>query len=153
MYFFNINGIKKQFIEGKFTDKDLLPYLIISIVFYIVLTEINYYFPVNANIADYTMTLLSLIISITGILYAYHCNGRGEGKDFASKFFSIGFVVLIRFLVFSIPLFFLIIIFEGVRFHDQEEIPTTFFQVIILSIWEALYFYRTAKHIGDTKNV
>ncbi len=156
MYFWKVESLKKNIVDGSFTDKELIPYLVISIGLYALLIEVSGYLSyeyvnIDVNIWSYVMSGLNILIPVAGTIYTYKCNGGGNGENFASKYISIGFVVLIRFLVYSIPLWGLMIVYFAVMtFRSQEELPTTYVEVIVLSAWSALLYYRIAKHIGDT---
>jgi len=151
MYFWKIESLKKDIVDGSFTDKELIPYVLIYAGLYAVGMELTGYLPYeDPNIWAYVLSTLNVLIPIVGTFYAYKCNGGGNGENFASKYFSIGFVVGIRFLVFLIPFITLLFIYWMIRFGEQEELPTTYIEVTLFSTWCALFYYKMAKHISDT---
>ncbi|MFP4550478.1 MAG: hypothetical protein ACLFNT_06710, partial [Spirochaetales bacterium] len=58
----------------------------------------------GTDIWTYVLSFLKVIIPVAGTIYAYQRNGGRNGTGFAKKFFSIGFVIGIRFLVCGVPL-------------------------------------------------
>jgi hypothetical protein len=151
MYFWKVESLKKDIVDGSFTDKKLIPYVVLSVGIYALGNGVAGYLPCeDVNIWNYILSILNVMIPIVGTIYAYKCNGGGNGKNFASKYISIGFVVGIRFLVYLIPLMVLIAIYGAVVFGEKEELPTTYVEVILFSAWYSLLYYKTAKHISDT---
>ncbi len=151
MYFWKVESLKKDIVEGSFTDKELIPYVVVYAGLYALGIEATGYMPYeDVNIWTYVLSILNVLIPIAGTIYAYQCNRGGNGENFASKYFSIGFVVGIRFLVYLIPLMAVMIVYWVVMFGEQEELPTTYVEVILFATWYALLYYKMAKHIGDT---
>lgn len=151
MYFWKVESLKKDIVGGSFTDKELIPYVVLCAGLYALDIEVTGYLPYeDVNILTYVMSALNVLIPILGTIYAYKCNGGSNGENFASKYFSIGFVISIRFLVYSVPLIVLMIFYWEIMFGEQEELPTTFVEVILFSAWYALLYFRVAKHISET---
>ena len=151
MYFWNIESLKEDIVNGLFADKELIPYVVIYVGLYAVSIEIIGYLPYeDINVWTYVLSILNVIIPIAGTIYAYKCNGGANGTNFASKYFSIGFVVGVRFLAYLIPLMVLMIVYWVVVFSDQEELSTTILEVVLFSSWYALLYFKMANHIGDT---
>lgn len=154
MYFWKIELLKKDIVEGSFTDKELIPYIVLYAGLYAFSMETSGYLPYkDANIWTYILSILNVLIPIVGTIYAYKCNNSGNGENFASKYFSIGFVVGIRFLVYLIPLMALMIVYWVVILEEQEELLTTPVEVILFSAWYALFYYKMARHISSTTKV
>ena len=130
----------------------IIPYVVLYAGLNALGIEVTGYLPYeDVNIWTYVMSALNVLIPVAGTIYAYKCNGGGNGEKFASKYFSIGFVVVIRFLVYLIPLMVLMIVYWVVMFGEQGELPaTTFVEVVLFSAWYALLYFRMAKHISDT---
>lgn len=103
MYYWKVESLKEDIVNGAFTDKQLIPYMVLYVGLYALSMEITGYLPYeHVNNWTYILSVLSVLIPITGTIYAYKCNGGSNGKNFASKYFSIGFVVSVRFLIYLI---------------------------------------------------
>ena len=151
MYFWKIESLKEDIANGSFTDKELIPYVVLYVCLYAVGIEIAAYSPYeDINIWTYVLSILNVVIPIVGTIYAYQKNGGGSGNNFASKYISIGFVVVVRFLVYLIPVMIFMIIYWTIKYGDQVELPTSIVEVIAFSSWYALIYFRVGKHIGDT---
>ncbi len=115
------------------------------------LLELGTHFPPEAtNFWDGLLSVLSVLIAVAGTVYAYRANRGGEGQDFAAKYFGIGFVVAVRFLVFGIPILVALILYWSYAFGDLETMPTTPLEVTVIAAWSAAIYLRVAKHMRDT---
>ena len=104
MYFWKINELKKQIVERGLSEAQVFYYILLFVGFSIAGVELVGYFPYEEpNGWSYLQSGLNFIIPIAGTIAAYHVNGGENGKAFAAKYFSISFVVLVRFLVYLIP--------------------------------------------------
>ena len=152
MYFWNINALKEDIKQGDFTDKQVISYIVLSLFLYSVGLEFAYLFPLtepNYNIWDGIDSFLSIAVPVAGTLYAYKKNGGEVGKDFANKYFSIGFVLGIRFFVYLILPMVILTIYWSID-NRNEETETTFVEIFILYAWYILFYYQLGKHISET---
>ena len=153
MYFWNINMLKEDIKSGNFGDKEAIVYIVISLALYSIGLELVSLLPMieNYNLWDYVNSFLSVLVPVLGTIYAYKKNGGDEGKDFANKYFSIGFVMGIRFLVYFIGVIVLLIIYWSYVFPNNEEMPTTFVEVLLFFIWYVALYFQIAKHIEEIR--
>ena len=152
MYFWNIEALKQEIVEGTFTDGEVIQYIIVFVGLSVAAIEVMMYFPYDGiiNYWTYTLSVLSLLINIGGTIYAYKLNGGPNGKDFASKFFGIGFVVAVRLFVYFIPVMVIMGLYWIDEFGTDKAISTTFFEVVVFAVWNILFYLRMAKHIENT---
>lgn len=151
MYFWNINSLKNEIVDGKFSDRKVFPYVVVCAALYAAIIEFTAYLPYeDVNNWTYTLSALNILVALGGTVFVYYSNGGANGKDFASKYFGIGFVISIRFLVYLIPLMILMMVYWIYAFEDQETIPTTPIEVVIFTSWYALLYFRIGKHVNDT---
>ncbi len=143
MYFCNIKALKEEIKSGDFGDKKAIVYIVVSIALYSIGLELTVLFPLveDHNIWDGVDSLLSILVPVLGTIYAYRKNGGAEGKDFANKYFSISFVIGIRFLVYFVGLVMLMMFYWSYSYGDIEEIPTTGIDVLIFAIWYVALYY------------
>jgi len=154
MYFWKIESLKDDIKNNKFDDKALLPYIILTITLYTFGTEIIAYLPhEEVNTWSYILSLMNILIPTLGTIYAYKKNGGANGTNFANKYFSINFVVGIRFLIYLIPMMIILIGYWEFTFPEEDNIPTTLFEVVVFSLWYILLYLNTAKHIGALSKV
>ncbi len=99
MYIWNIEGLKKDIKVGRLTEKDRFIYMFLTFIFTSLCFEIALRTPVGSrNIWDTINSLSYFLIPVLGTFLAYRSNGADNGTDFLGRFFSISFVVTVRFL-------------------------------------------------------
>jgi hypothetical protein len=84
---------------------------------------------------------------ILGTIMAFRANGGESGVQFAARYFSIGLVATIRFMILLIPIMIAMMIYWFTSYDMENEIPTSGFEVAVLSIWYALLYAYIAKQI------
>jgi hypothetical protein len=149
MYFFKYHPLKEILKNRELTDRQALPYIFV----FMGLTAFFMSFPLldEMNGWDYLSGFLSVILSIAGVYYAYLQNGGAEGYDFIQKYIVLGWVVSVRVLLISIPIFF--VAFLTGDFLGLVEDTSTAYDVIILAAFEVILYQRIGRHIRDTKTI
>ena len=86
------------------------------------------------------MAIIQIVLFIGGTYYAFYSNGAIKGKDFSKRFFSIGWVFLLRATFFMgigmLNLYMMTYLF-GV-----ESLFTVKNSAIIALIFEILFYWR-----------
>jgi len=156
MYFWKIENLKQDIITPKFSEKDRFIYAFIYISLSVIMIEALTYISVLSveefNIWDNINSITNIIIPIVGTFYAYKMNGGSQGNDFLGKFFSINFVVSIRFLALLVPLFLLLFFYYSIMVNEEESLQSSPIEIIPFQIWYILLYVRTCKHIRDVRN-
>lgn len=156
MYFWKINDLKKLIVERGLSEAQIFYYVLLFVGLSAAGIEFMAYFPSeDPNAWTYVQSGLNFLIPVIGTVVAYHANRGAEGKAFAAKYFSISFVMAIRFFVYLIPVMVALLIYQGVSvdwssFEDDAAFQTGWFEVVLLSAWYAALYVRIAKHIRDT---
>jgi hypothetical protein len=152
VYFWNIEALKGDIRADNFSEKDRFIYFIICFVLGAIGFELVMYTPIeNANIWDYVFSFLNILILLVGTVFAYRANGSSNGSDFLGKYFSISFVVSIRFLIYSIPLLVLYIIYYEYNYYEQE-VATSYIDIIPFLIWSSLIYWNVFRHIKQVNS-
>lgn len=152
MYIWKINALKEQIATGQQTEKDRFIYCLIYVTLSVVGMESMSHIPVeNPNMWDMTYSIGISIITFFGTMFAYKFNGGANGVDFLGRYFSIGFVVTIRFLVLLIPAFLALILYSAYLVPEDEEIYSTPIEIILFLIWAVILYWRICKHISDVR--
>ncbi|MFV1985145.1 MAG: hypothetical protein ACC657_16470 [Thiohalomonadales bacterium] len=109
------------------------------------LVTYNYFPSVDINIYDYAESIIYLIIVFVGTCLAYYFNGGNKGKEFAGRYFSIGFVVGIRMMVvFVLATIIAIVLFD----EDDDEMLTTWYEISVFLILMSVYYWRCIVHMN-----
>lgn len=153
MYFWKIEALKEDIKNDRFSEKDRFLYGLIYIVLCAACMEAMMRLPIeNPNIWDAIGSFGNILISLVGTIIVYRFNGGAAGKDFLGRYFSIGFVVSIRFLALLIPMSAALFAYYVYAFPDEAQIVSTPADTLLFAVWYALLFWRISKHISDVKN-
>lgn len=150
MYIWNIEKLKSDLGDSGISEKESLKYLAVSIAlsFLVMFSLLTY----TGDILDYYLMFLESIIFIFGTFYVFSKNKGNEGKNFLSRFFSIGFVVGVRWFIIIILTLIpvsIIINFLLVFFKFSEEIKEIISESFIIILFYLIYVYLVGKHIED----
>ncbi|AEF55318.1 hypothetical protein [Marinomonas posidonica] len=152
MYFWNIEALKNDIRADNFSEKERFIYFVIYFVFSAIGLELVMYMPIeNANLWDYVDSFLNILIVLVGTVFAYKANGSSSGNDFLGKYFSISFVVLIRFLIYLIPLLVSYIIYYEYA-YSYEEVATNYIDVIPFLVLSSLLYWNICRHIEQVNS-
>lgn len=152
MYFWNIKKLKAQLTERPLIEKEVLPYLIATLLLFTLIP----YMPdtLNFNIWDYLEMAIASLAVVIGTVWLYGKN-LGNNKDnngshFLQRYIALGWVVFVRFVVFAIPVF-IAIVFLASHFgiYNLESDATSWIDVLLITIIELLLYWYFGKHIAD----
>lgn len=153
MYFWKIEALKEDIKNNRFTEKDRFVYGLIYIVLCAGGMEAMMRLPIESpNVWDTIGSLGNILITFIGTIIVYRSNGGAAGKDFLGRYFSIGFVVGIRFLVLLIPMLAALAAYYIYAFPGEVPIVSTPADILPFTIWYAFLFWRISKHVSDVKN-
>ena len=148
MYFWKIDLLKQQLSTHGLTEKQLYYYILAYVALSAIGIEAIGYIPeVSPNSWSYVQSILNVTIPILGTIMAFRANGGESGVQFAGRYFSIGLVATIRFMVLLIPIMIAMMIYWFSSYGMENEIPTTGIEVALFSIWDALLYAYIAKHV------
>ncbi|MFN8578684.1 MAG: hypothetical protein U0354_17790 [Candidatus Sericytochromatia bacterium] len=158
MNIWNIEKLKNDIKSKNLSEKDKFYYMFINIIlFTIVMDDSHYNTLKDFTVWDIISNTSGSIIEIIYIPCAFIANGANKGNDFLGKYFSISFVVSIRFLLLLIPIVFIYIIFDlfitgGSEDVKNEVLDADAYFSISFIIWEIFMYIRVCKHIRDLKD-
>ena len=159
MYFIKYQPLKRKLRERTLSDREAFAYLVVYSFFlglaFVFLTGTTDECS-DADLAAWDDEVFSLVfacIPIAGIYYVYVANGGKNGFDLIQKYFVLGWVVSIRFLIVFLPLWVATIVISAQVFGDGCEDRIGYIPGYILCIiGEAVYYQRLGRHIRDTRN-
>ena len=148
MYFWKIDKLKEDIKAGRLTEKNRFLYALIYIVLGAVGIEFMKLMPIeNGNLWDFVSSVSNVLLILIGTICAFKANRATGGTDFLGKYFSIGLVITIRFIGYSIPLYLMLIFYFLYILDEEQELATSSSEVIISLIWCALLYWRICTHI------
>jgi uncharacterized membrane-anchored protein YitT (DUF2179 family) len=153
MYFWKIEQLKDDIASGQLNEKDRFIYVLIYVVLSAIVMELMTLIPIeNGNVWDLANSVGNVLIVSLGTIFAFKANGSANGKDFLGKYFSIGFVMAIRFLVYAIPLLAILFVYYFYAFAEEEEKPTNYIDVIPFLFWYSAMYWRICVHIKQVNS-
>ncbi|MEX0909795.1 MAG: hypothetical protein WDZ75_00700 [Candidatus Paceibacterota bacterium] len=144
MYFWNIQKLKSDLREKPLSEGESFKYLFANLLVYS-LAMIPF---LENNIWDVYIFVIAVPLMLFGAYYVYRCNGGAGGTHFLQRYFSIGWVVGIRWLVLiALPVLVLYIIAQGM----YSEIPdsTTLTDVVVYNSLAIAFYWLFGKHIKE----
>ncbi|NAZ94490.1 hypothetical protein [Vibrio toranzoniae] len=144
MYFWNIESLKSDIVAERLAEKDRFKYALIYIVFNIIAFE---YFQ-EESVGEVSLWLqveaaLNVIIVLVGTYFAYKANGGENGQDFLGRYFSISFVVSIRFSVLLFLMIFVLLMYQS-AFGEVSSSPL---EICMFLLWTTLLYANIVKHM------
>lgn len=153
MYFWKIEELKNEIRANRLSERGRFAYAFIYLALCIIGMEVSIYMPSeNPNIWDVANSIGNVAIPLIGTFFAFKANGAGYGRDFLGRFFSINFVVAMRFTALLIPMLAALAAYYFYAFQERPEILSSPIDTIPFHIWHAFLYIRTCKHIGDIRN-
>lgn len=147
MYFWKLDALKKQLAEQGLTEYQVYCYILVYVSLSVIGMELMRYLPAESpNLWTYAESVLNIVIPILGSILIFRANGGTSGSQFAARYFSVGLVVTIRFLVLLIP----VTIAMGIYWYftyEGVETSTSFIDVAVFSAWYALLYANIVKHV------
>jgi hypothetical protein len=148
MYFIKYEPIKGKLRERSLTEREALPYLLVSFALMTIGTVVLSAF--GANTWDYIYGFLATLTVIAGTLFVYRQNGGNQGYDFIEKYIVLGWIVGFRCLLVFLPVFVILMIgvflIQGLPSDDSTG-PFECFSQLALQVF---VYQRLGHHIKDT---
>ena len=147
MYFWKIKSLKEDIHHSRVSSRDYFYYFLAYTTVYsilLMLAVIQLY-----ETLGIVMAIVQILLFIGGTYYAFYSNGAGGGKDFMRRFFSIGWVFLLRatfFMGIGMLNLYVMTYLLGV-----DRLFTLQNSAIIALSFEMLFYWRIGRHIADLK--
>ena len=140
MIFLNIKLLEEKLIKDELPSKHVFIYFLISSVLLTLSTEIN---PaaesVDAWFRTFELLLTIAIVIVFSIHFFNQCRSSGKEKRFLEFYFSLGFVVGLRLVVFMFLAGILIAIFLLIVLPDWDA-SDPLFELIFGTALSLVYF-------------
>lgn len=146
MYFVKYHPLKARLSARSVSDREALPYLIMVYVINSLLVSLPDF--QEYNFWDGVSAILTVAVTIGGILHVYRKNGGASGFDLIRKYVILGWVVTIRCLLAFIPVaivFGLAEVAMGITSSDYGPQD-----VVLILLLQIIVYQRIGRHISDT---
>ena len=144
MYFWRIGRLKADLAARPLSDREALPYLIVSAAVWVMVTA----FPASSfNVWDALSVGWSVLLAIFGTIFIYRQNGCAAGQQFLQRYFAIGWVVAVRwFAALVVAMVALFFVLEALGLWSDV---TTRYEVLFIAAAELIVYWRIGHHVGD----
>ena len=145
MFFWRIARLKQELVEQPLSSRGELPYLIA----YVVLSSVVLYIPyTKGDVPVLVDAAVATAIAAGGTVYVYRQNGGGDGRFFLQRYFSIGWVVAVRFAAALLLIYAVYAVSVAAVGVDISE-HTPWYETLFLWFAQAVFFNRLALHTAD----
>ena len=158
MYLWNVDELVNDFRSGRVTQIEEFKYMLLFTIAMTLGSDPFLYDGAFYNKYDFINTVFITCISIIGLFYCYKININGDNKEFIVRVMCIGLPVLIRLVIFFIPVFVILAFIEEMFIDSPIEVEsdayqTTLMEVIAVNIFIAAnYYYLSIKLYAVSKN-
>jgi hypothetical protein len=142
VYFWRIDALKTQLLQGPLSDRQVLPYLVL----YCALTAAVGLIPIGAmNAWDFLDGSWSVLLAVIGTIYIYRQNGGGTGQHLLQRYLAIGWVVGVRWVAAMLAVF--VVYFGSVEVFGELSEATTWQESLMLAAAETVLYWRIGHHV------
>lgn len=149
MYFWNDLKLADDLNKDIVSEKQTMNYfLILSVLFTIFYSSVflsTIYHNVELTTFDYLIDISNIILIVLSIFLSYKYNGGNEGKDFVKRYTCLSLPIIVKTIIFLIPLTILFAGKDDPRFHDVDyegPLLTGPFTFTITTFFLAYILYR-----------
>ncbi|OGW34657.1 MAG: hypothetical protein A2010_14790 [Nitrospirae bacterium GWD2_57_9] len=150
MHYWKISSLKEEIRKGELTEKDRFLYALIYIILTAISVEAMALMPAeNSNVWDVINSVSNIVVVTAGTIFAFKANGGSKGIDFLGRYFSISFVVAMRFLAISIPVVLMVLAYYSFAVPQDHDFNSTAYDTLPFVLWSAALYWRICVHIAD----
>ncbi|MGM0430088.1 MAG: hypothetical protein ACQEQ2_07295 [Pseudomonadota bacterium] len=145
MYFWNIDALKRDFLQGRFSQTQAFYYLVVMLILFTLPIAIV---GDSNTVWDKASFWVELVFVVFGTAVAYKSNGGRDGREFLERYVSLSWVLLIRILPFCVLIFLVAGILEKILVGDvgYELTGYTFAAGLLVNV---IFYWRLSHHMGD----
>ena len=153
MYLWKIENLKDDIRNKSVDEYQMFIYFMIFLVVSYLVIDMDYLWPSDElNVWDKVGSVGSSVLGVIATVVMFVLNGGKKGNGFILKYFSLGFVASIRYVVFTVPVLALPFIYVLVNITADSDISTTATETLVLFIWEVGLYVYICKHIYQVRN-
>lgn len=144
MYFWRIEKLKAELATRPLSERQALPYLV---VYSGLCAAAGYVPPMGFNLWDRLLAVWGVTLAVVGTIYVYRQNGGAGGQHFLQRYFAIGQVVAIRWLVMmGVPM---VALYATLGILGRKPEETTWLDFVSFGALGAVLYWRIGYHVRD----
>jgi hypothetical protein len=142
MYFWRVRNLVKLLGERELTELEAFRYYFANLLLITIAAE----FPTDGwNAWDTVIAVVTVAMTVLGLLYCFHSNGGAAGREFLARFSALTWVVTLRTIAVGLPVILLIM---GVA--DAAGVMTdesSWWEVPLVIAFDVIIALRVAAHL------
>lgn len=157
MYFWNIHALRRGLQKKRLPEPEVFSYFLAVLMLEAVIWELGTLLAEGAESDgwDYVGVFGNLALTLAGTVLAYRANGGAAGRQFIERYFPVFWVLTIRFLVWTVPLFAVAGAAYFILWPGDTDADTgggamqTFDRIVMFAGWGllVLFYYRLYVHL------
>lgn len=150
MYIWNVTALVQELKSEGLSQKEQLKYFLTYILLMLVAIDPYFHSDHEYVIYDTIDTVISLVITIVGVIYCYKVNESVVGKDFILRFVTLGLPITVRLFVFLLP--FTVIYYVILNQVEINVATTQLKDVVFTVIFMVSFYYYFSKVLKTLDN-
>lgn len=138
MYIWNVTALVQELKSEGLSQKEQLKYFLTYILLMLVAIDPYFHSDHEYVIYDTIDTVISLVITIVGVIYCYKVNESVDGKDFILRFVTLGLPITVRLFVFLLPF---TVIYYAILNQIEINVATTQLKDVVFTVIFMISFY------------
>ncbi len=150
MYFTKYDPLKERLRDRKLDDREALPYFaLLSVLTAMVASFAN---PSGKSLDMWSAVeaIVTVLITIAGVIYCYKQNGGQSGYDFIQKSVVLGWVVGIRLVLLFLLVSMALTVLQ--KYLALPEEGKVWVDTVVGFLANGFYYERLGRHLRDTNN-
>lgn len=144
MYHLSAKPLIERFRNDEFEDREVAPYFVLNTMLGVLLAHFSTGISGTWDIAT---GIILLIGTYAGIMHLRNKNGGTFGNGYLNKYFTLGWITLVRSLILTIPI---AIALMAIGYEVGVENCTAVVALVYTIIYLFIYFYWLGALIAKT---
>jgi hypothetical protein len=142
VYFWRIRELAEVLGTRGLTQQEAFRYYLVHSVLIAIVAEAP---TPEWNLWHAVSAAATAIITAAGLIHCFRSNGGAGGEEFLPRIVSILWVVMIRMMVFTMPIAFAVYVAAGLAGVEIDQ--TTWWEAVAFAIIETVIYLRAAAHL------
>jgi len=146
MYFWRIEKLKTSMAAAPLTEREVLPYLVASIIAIYIALGLTQHTPITSFWDDIS-SFCEMLFAVIGTIYIYRKNNGKNGQHFLQRYIAINWVVSVRMFVGALITYYILQeILSAVYVNEENSALIDFIYFFIINV---ILYWRIGHHVHD----
>lgn len=151
MYLWNTKELAVKLKDGELAQAERFKYFFVFIVLFTLGGEVCLYLGERPTVISITESIMVMVITVVGTLLSYKINKAGDDKEFIDRYVCLSIPLFIKLTVLLIGVYIIYMVAGHMVLSDTFDKyidSTSWIDVLILLLFELLFYWRLSHHIG-----